>query len=282
MSTASPVRMTPWVGRLMAANVGVLVLLMAVFTDPAFRVALQFDPAAPLARPWTILTHLFVHTGPLHLALNLVFLYIFGPTVEGRLGAARFLRLYLGAGTGAAGFGILLAGFVSLPPLLGASGAILGIALAYALLWPDAELEVFPVPVPLSAATLLAVLVVLDILGALRFADDGLAHFAHLGGLVVAYGWFRISRLARSRPPLQLRADRHPVLATQPLARHEEHGPVVPPPAPARPEPVVPPRERARADLDRLLDKISASGYASLSVEERQQLKDISARLDLS
>lgn len=278
MSTVNPVRLTPWVGRLMAVNAGVLVILMTVLTAPAFRTALQFDPSAPFARPWTVLTHLFVHAGPLHLAINLVFLSVFGPAVEARLGGARFLQLYVGAGAGAAIFGALLAGLMELPPLLGASGGVLGVALAYALLWPDAELEVFPLPVPLSAATLLAILVVLDLLGALRFADDGLAHFAHLGGLIVAYGWYRTSALARTRPPLQARQDRHPVMATQPLARLEEHAVVAPPPAPARPEPTVPPRERERVELNRLLDKISASGFDSLTADERQALQQIAER----
>lgn len=278
MSAVNTVRMTPWVGRLMAVNAGVLVLLMTVFTAPAFRTALQFDPTAPLARPWTLLTHLFVHAGPLHLAVALLFLHLFGPAVEARLGGARFLRLYVGAGAGSAVFGALLAGFMDLPPLLGASGAVLALGLAYALLWPDAELQVFPLPVPLSAATLLAILVVLDLLGALRFADDGLAHFAHLGALLVAYGWFRVSTLARSRPPLQARPDRHMVMAAQPLARLEEHGPAHPPPPPARPEPAVPPRERERAELDRLLDKISASGFESLTADEKQALQAIAEK----
>lgn len=278
MTTINPARITPWVGRLMVANAGVLVLLMAVFTAPAFRASLVFDPGAPFAQPWTWITHLFVHAGPLHLAIALVFLFLFGPAVEHRLGARRFLQLYLGCGIGAAAFGAFLAGFVSLPPLLGASGAVLGVALAYALLWPEAEILVFPIPVPLSAATLLGILVVLDLLGAFRFADDGLAHFAHPGGLIVAYGWFRMQGYTRARPATMSRPTRHPVMATQLLARQEEHADMVPPPPPAKPEPVVTPRERERAELDRLLDKISANGLDSLTPEERVMLQDIAAK----
>ncbi len=278
MTTASPVRLTPWVGRLMVVNAGVLVLLMTVFTAPEFRAGLVFNPGTPFAQPWAWLTHLFVHAGPLHLAIALFFLYLFGPAVEQRLGGRRFLQLYLGAGLGAAIFGALLAGFVSLPPLLGASGAILGVALTFALFWPEAEIHVFPIPVPLSAATLLGIVVVLDLLGAFRFADDGLAHFAHLGGLIVAYGWFRTQGINRARPASSSRPTRHPVMATQLLARQEEHADMVPPPPPAKPEPTVSPRERERAELNRLLDKISADGLDSLTPEERVTLQDISTK----
>lgn len=278
MSTVHPVRLTPWVGRLMVANAGVLVLLMTVFTAPEFRAGLVLDPGTPLAQPWAWLTHLFVHAGPLHLAVALLFLYLFGPAVEQRLGGPRFLQLYLGCGLGSAAFGALLAGFVSLPPLLGASGAVLGVGLAFALLWPEAEIQVFPLPVPLSAATLLGIVVVLDLLGAFRFADDGLAHFAHAGGLIVAYGWYRAQGFHRTRPATSSRPERHPVMATQLLARQEEHADMVPPPPPAKPEPSVSPRERERAELNRLLDKISADGLDSLTAEERVTLQEIAAK----
>lgn len=273
MTAVSPARLTPWVARLMVVHAGVLVLVMTVFTAPVFLEAIRFDPQAPLARPWTLLTSMFLHAGALHLAINLLFLYIFGPAVEAKLGGRRFLQLYFACGLGAGIFGALLANFVSLPPLLGASGAVLGIGLAFALLWPEAEITVFPVPVPLSAATLLGILVVLDVLGALRFADDGFAHLAHLGGLVTAYAWFRMQGLQRRAVAPAARPARRPVMATQLLARQEEHATVTPPPPPARPEPAISARERDRAELDRLLDKISAGGLGSLTTEERQQLE---------
>lgn len=278
MGTVKPVRLTPWVGRLIAVNAGVLVLLVTVVTAPEVRAALWFDPMTPLARPWTMLTSLFVHAGVLHLALNLLFLYLFGPAVEARLGGRRFLQLYFGCGVGAALFGAGLAGFMTMPPLFGASGAVFGIALTYALLWPDAELEVFPIPVPLSAATLLGILVVLDLLGALRFADDGIAHFAHLGGLVAAYAWHRFRHLARPLSDATVEPPRHPVMATHLLARHEEHATMVPPPPPARPQPAPSSRELDRAELDRLLDKISAGGIASLTPDEQRVLHEIAER----
>jgi len=277
MSGFGTTRITPWVGRLMAAHLGVLVLLMAVLTAPAFTQALQFDPAAPLARPWSALSYMFVHAGPLHLGINLLLLFMFGPPVEDRLGGRRFLLLYLACGLGTAAFAAGLGGVLDLPPVLGASGAILGIALAFALLWPDAELVVFPFPVPLSAATVLGIVVVLDLLGALRFAGDGIAHVAHLGGLATGYAWFRVQGLARQRPALPARTARRPVMVTQLQLRHEERAPVVPPP-PARVEPAVAPPEFERAEMNRVLDKISSTGMASLTAAERRFLQDVAEK----
>lgn len=273
MTAVSPARITPWVARLMLVHAGVLVLFLTVVTAPTFLEAVRFDPQSPGTRPWTFLTSMFVHAGALHLAINLLFLYIFGPAVEAKLGGRRFLQLYFACGLGATVFGALLANFVSLPPLLGASGAVLGVALAFALLWPESEITVFPIPVPLSAATLLGILVVLDVLGALRFADDGFAHFAHLGGLITAYGWVRMQGLHRRAAAPTARPARRPVMATQLMARQEERATITPPPPPARAEPAVSARERDRAELDRLLDKISAGGLASLTIEERQLLE---------
>lgn len=279
MSGISTARITPWVGRLMAIHLGVLVLLSAVLTAPGFTAALQLDPMAPLARPWTVLTYQFVHAGPLHLGLTLLLLFMFGPAVEEKLGGRRFLFLYQACALGTAAFAVGLGGLLELPPLLGASGAILGVALTFALLWPEAELVVFPVPVPLSAATVLGIVVVLDLLGSLRFAEDGIAHFAHFGGLATAYAWMRAQQLSRRREVPAARSTRHPVMATQLQFRREERAEVLPPTPPvARSEPAVSPIETERAEMNRLLDKISADGLASLTPAEQRFLQDAARR----
>lgn len=279
MSGFSVARITPWVGRLMAAQLGVLVLLSTVFTAPTFLAALQFDPTAPLARPWTILTYQFVHAGPLHLGLSLLLLFIFGPAVEEKLGGRRFLALYQACALGTAAVAVGLSGMLELPPVLGASGAILGIALAFALLWPESELVIFPIPVPLSAATVLGMVVVLDLLGALRFAQDGTAHLAHLGGLITAYAWFRTQQRGRQREAPVSRPGRRPVMVTQMQVRQEERTAATSPPQPtARPEPTLSPRETERVELNRLLDKISADGIESLTADEQRFLRGVAER----
>jgi membrane associated rhomboid family serine protease len=271
--------LSPWVGRLMAVQAGVMVLLLTVFTAPQFRTALEFDPATALSRPWTIVTHLFVHPGPLSLALTLLVLWLFGPGVERRLGGRRFLWLCLSCGVGAALFGAGLHGFTELPPLQGAGGAVLGVALVFALLWPDSEVAVFPFPVPLSAATVLAIVVVLDLLAAFRFADSGVAHLAHLGGLVTGYAWFRFRRLGPQPATAANRGTLRPVMATQLPYRLEERAKVAPPPPPpTRLETARATADFERAEMDRVLDKIGSSGIASLTPAEKRFLEDMAER----
>jgi membrane associated rhomboid family serine protease len=269
--------LTPWVGRLMAINTIVLVLLLTVFTAPGFSSALQFSPARFTSNPLSPITHLVVHLGPLHLAINLLVLWIFGPGLERRIGGRRFLLLLASCGIGTTLFAAGLAGMVSLPPLVGAGGAVLGVALAAALLQPDAEIAVFPLPVPLSAATVLGVLVVLDLLAAFRFASDGVAHFAHLGGLAAAYAWFRAGQLAPARVPAAPRGPMRAVMATpRPYRQHERA--VITPPPPERPETPLSSAEFERTEMDRVLDKISSSGLGSLTAAEKRFLHDASAR----
>lgn len=279
MTAAPGTRITPMVGRLMAVNLGVLVLLSAVFTAPAFRLALVLEPGQALARPWTLLTAPFVHGGPLHLALTLILFWLFGPPVEERLGARRFLLLYLACAVGTSLFALGLAGVIALPPVFGSSGAVLGVALMFVLLRPGAELSVLPMPVPLSASTVLAIVVGLDVLGALRFADDGVAHLAHLGGLITGYAWFRIDTLRQRHQAPPTRASRQPVMATQLQVRRESQVAVRPPVPAERPlPPVVSPVEYERAEMDRVLDKISASGLGSLTPAERRFLQEMADR----
>lgn len=267
--------LTPWVGRLMAINLAVLVLLLAVFTAPRFTTALVFDPAAPWARPWTALTHLVVHLGPLHLAINLLVLWIFGPGLEERLGGRRFLLLYLTCGLGTMLFAAGLTGLAAVPPLAGPGGAILGVALAAALLRPDAQLALFPVP--LSAATVVAVLGVLDLLAAFQFAGAGVAHLAHAGGVVTAYGWFRFRQLEPWQPTVVRRGPMRAVMAA-PVQLRKFEGAAITPPQPEPAESSLASAEFERMEMDRVLDKISSSGLGSLTAAEKRFLHDAAER----
>src|SRR5205809_1386693 len=71
--------MTPWVRRLFVANLVVFLFQMTIFVDPRFLTTFGFVPLRALAQPWTFLTYMFLHGGPLHLAFNLLALYVFGP-----------------------------------------------------------------------------------------------------------------------------------------------------------------------------------------------------------
>ena len=122
--------MTPWVLRLLFANIGVYFLQLTV---PALTDQFAFVPALALREPWTIVTYMFLHAGTSHILFNMLGLYFFGPRVEARIGSTRFAQLYFASGiTGA----ILSMIFAAQSPIIGASGAVLGVTYAYARFWP--------------------------------------------------------------------------------------------------------------------------------------------------
>jgi membrane associated rhomboid family serine protease len=260
----------------MAVNVAVLLLLSTVFTAPVFVDLLQFDPGPGLRRPWTLLSYMFVHGGIPHALVNLLLLFAFGPPVERRMGSRLFLLFYTYCGLGAALFTLGLTSFMAVPPLVGATGAILGIGLAFAFAWPEAELVLFPLPLRITARTLVLLLAGINLLLAL-WNPDGAAHLGYLGGFAAGYVFLRIQGLTVQRTRKEPRAlARRPVMAPMPV---RQGSPAVDlRPALARPEPANLQEEYPAEEVDRVLDKISASGIQSLTADERRFLDEVSRR----
>ncbi len=271
MSISPTNRFTPWVLRLIIANAVVLLLLRTIFTSPVLAGGLTFSPAHALGRPWTFLTYMFVHAGLLHLLFNMLLLFIFGSAVEQRMGSRAFILYYLYCGVGAAVFCLALSGIMSVGPFVGASGALLGVALAFAMYWPDAELMVFPFPVPIRARTLVMVLVGLDIFFYFVTPDDGVAHLAHVGGAAFGYLFFRLQGLSRRTPHPPPRAVERVVMVQSGAAEPERRTPVTPVRPRRRPD-----ADPVAAEVDRVLDKISEKGIASLTAAERRFLDEVS------
>ena len=271
MNFAPSSRITPWVTRLIIANAVVLLLMRTIFISPALASALAFSPPDALREPWTFFTYMFVHAGLLHLLGNMFMLFVFGSAVESRMGSRAFILYYLLCGVGAAVFSLALSSLMDVGPFVGASGAVLGVALAFAMYWPDAELAVFPIPVPIRAKTLVALLVGLDVFFSFLTPRDGIAHLAHIGGVAFGYLYFRMQGLSRRSPQPPPRAVERVVMVQSGSAEPERRTPVTP----ARP------RRRADADpvaaeVDRVLDKISEKGIASLTPAERRFLDEVS------
>lgn len=277
MSFSNPTfpRLTPWVGRLIAVTAVVQLLLETVFTSPDVRYLLIMHPLGFTAQPWGALSYLFVHGGILHLATNMLALYLFGTAVENRMGSRAFLIYYLYCGIGAALFSVVLSLVTPLSPIAGASGAVLGVAVAFAMFWPDAEIMVFPIPVPIRARTLVIGLALLDLIFAKLF-NDGVAHEAHLGGMLAGWLYFKAQHLAQRRPAPAFRQQPERVVMVQQTATREE-GPREAA-APVRPIASRAGADPVTAELDRVLDKISAKGIASLTAEERRFLDEVSKR----
>lgn len=273
MRSSPSYRITPWVGRLLVANAVVLLLMMTLFTSPEVFRSLAFSPPTALVRPWTFVSYMFVHAGLLHLLANMLGLYVFGTSVEGRMGSRHFILYYLFCGVGAAVFALLLAGLMPVGPFVGASGAVLGVAVAFAMFWPDAELIVFPIPVPIKARTLIIGLVVLDLLGSRLWPGDGIAHIAHVGGALFGYLFFRVQSLSRRVPSQPTRAVERVVMVQSGSAEPDRQTPVTP----MRPRPRVE-SDPLTAEVDRVLDKISEKGISSLTAAERRFLDEVAKK----
>jgi len=268
---ASPFFLTRWVRRLLVANGVVFLLQQTVFTSDWLVDTFGFRPTAVLQHPWSPLTYAFLHGNFLHIFFNLLALFMFGPLVEDRLGGARFARLYALSALGGAALSLALLPLAGDAVIIGASGAVFGVMLAFVFEWPDAPILVFPVPVPVKAKWLLVFFAAANLLPLFMRSHDGVAHLAHLGGFAAAFLYLRGGSLLRA--------------ATRRGAARAGAAVLVHPAAfqtGRRAGPFGARRRGADAkaleEVNRVLDKISAGGLASLTPEERRFLDEMSKR----
>jgi len=178
--------LTPWVRRLLVANLLVFLIQNTLLTSASFADAFAFAPAHAWERPWTFVTYMFLHAGIPHILFNMLVLFIFGSSVEERMGGRAFFLFYILCGIGGAVASFPLTQAVVVTQIIGASGAVLGVAVAFAWYWPDHPVFFFPLPDPIPAKWLITFLVAFDLVLALIGASDGIAHLAHLGGVGTA------------------------------------------------------------------------------------------------
>jgi rhomboid family protein len=268
---------TPWVGRLLVANLIAFLLQRTVFW--AHIDLFAFAPAAVWSRPWTVISYQFVHASILHLAFNLIALYFFGPPVEARLGGRRFLGFYLLCGLGGAALAGALSMVVPLISLVGASAAVLGVATAFAWYWPDAPVHVFPFPEPFAAKWLVIFTVAISLalawIGSTTGMLGGISHLAHVGGIGTALLLLKVADWRSAGHERQLRGTTVPdaVVSQAALVGRSSDAGRRASPAPRRPA------DRTQAEIDRVLDKISAHGLNSLTPAERKFLAEMSRRM---
>ena len=262
--------LTPWVKRLLIINGAVFVLGMIVGPELLWN-WFGFSSRDIIAKPWAIGTYMFVHGGFWHLFWNMVGLFFFGPPLEEKWGSQEFLRYYLVCGIG----GVVLGFFFPSALVVGASAAIYGVMLAFAMNWPNAPIYVWGI-LPVKAKWLVGAFAVLAFSNAVFSpggAGGGVAHFAHAGGLIAGFLYLRSDfRGSRSKRPSGTgRPRRLAIVPRDTAAVGESHAK-----AQARRE------ERDDRELldavDRVLDKISAQGIESLTEEERKLLDEVSRR----
>ncbi len=150
----------------------------------------MFFPTSPFFHWWQPVTHMFMHGGFWHIFLNMWCLLMFGSALERSIGSRKFVLFYFVAGLGAVAVHILvqyLQGPILNVPTLGASGAIYGIQIGYAMLYPnDIWTLVFP-PVSLKAKWFVLIFIAIELFTGITGTADGVAHFAHLGGALFGF-----------------------------------------------------------------------------------------------
>ena len=273
----SPFSLTPWVKGLIVANVIVYFLTITVFTGAWVTDLLAFYPTQVGIRWWTFFTYMFVHGGFLHLVFNMLLLYFFGPALEERMRGSGFGLYYFTCGFGGAAFSYAVGLFTPVAPFVGASGAVLGVALAFAINWPNAPIYIFPLPMPIKVKWLVGFLVVTNVLMAGSGVESGIAYTAHLGGLLFGFIYItseeRVMRRAKDAMYKQRQAQR----PAPPKRRETEKEPVA---ASKQKDAVETRKQDNRQDaVDRVLDKISQTGVESLTPEERLLLVEESRQL---
>ncbi len=193
--------------------INVLVMIMITLNE---RFMIEhfalFYPASPFFKPWQFITHMFMHGGFWHIFFNMYTLWIFGSVLERIWGWKKFLVFYFVTGLGAAllhtgvqfieaqvymsqiADGSLAAQTalhqLKLTPTVGASGAIYGVLIGFAMLYPDAMLTLIFPPVSLKAKWFVIIFAVIELFTGVFGIGGGIAHFAHLGGML--FGWMLI------------------------------------------------------------------------------------------
>ncbi len=282
----------PVLKALLIANVAVwfvLDFLLGSFTlrgVPIFAILSDYLALWPLGAnfyPWQLVTYMFMHGGFWHLFFNMLWLWMFGMELEHVWGSRRFFWFYLTCGIGAGISNLIVTTLIGqAAPTVGASGAIMGVLIAFGMLFPDRPIYLYFL-LPIRAKYFVALVIGFDLFYGVTGTTDGVAHFAHLGGALVGFlfvlaerdlipvrRW--VSYLKPRRRTDEVDASRfgvHPGDVTdakfydihtgKPTDKDEE--------------------EVSQEVIDAILDKISKGGYQSLTEEEKRILNEASRKI---
>jgi membrane associated rhomboid family serine protease len=189
-----PDRFPPIVKNLIILNV--LAWIAQLSLDSQYNITWKgalWPVNSPNFEPYQVFTNMFLHAPSFqmifHILFNMFALFMFGRVLENVWGPKRFLFFYLACGVGAAAAHLLMQYFMGgFAPAVGASGAVMGVMVAFGYLFPNTELMIVPIPVPVKAKWVVIGYVLLDLFGGFgKVAGDDIAHFAHLGGALTGF-----------------------------------------------------------------------------------------------
>lgn len=170
-----------------------LALSTPILSEFIFRYGALWPFGSGLFEPWQLVTYMFLHAGFGHIFFNLFALWIFGQQIEAYWGTQRFAIYYLLTGIGAALLHLAIGGGGA--PTVGASGAVYGILLAFGMMFPDRYIMLLIPPVPIKAKYFVLIFGLIELASGVMRSSSGVAHFAHLGGMVVGFILIRIWKL---------------------------------------------------------------------------------------
>lgn len=226
-----------------------------------------------LFQPWRLVTYMFLHASGFHLLFNMLWLWWMGRAVEETLGPRTFTVLFLGSGIGGAMLDVLLAQVFGIAYVIGASGAVFGVMVAFAMLFPTAPIMLFLLP-PIQARYLVAGMIALNIL--LLNGDDSVAQAVHLGGAGMGYllmrwqqqglhlgawlepverFWYRLKSVYGGTGSKGAKKSNLYSVSDVEIMEEEE-----------------------ATELDEILEKISREGYDGLTKEEKKKLFELSKK----
>ena len=254
-------------------NVGVFLLQILGLNEYLIQ-AFAFNPDLPTAviQPWRLVTYMFLHAGGFHLIFNMLWLWWMGRAVEENLGPRTFSVIYFGSGIGGALLDIAFAQFVGINLVIGASGAVFGIMVAFAMLFPRMPIMLFLLP-PIEARYVVAGLIALDLL--FLGSADNTARIVHIGGAGVGYllmryqqqgfdlssvirplenFWYNLKGAYRKKKQTGTSSNLHSVSDAEIV------------------------EESDQSELDEILEKISQKGYDGLTKEEKRKLFELSKK----
>ena len=262
---------------LITLNVAVFIfqILLGIFSTSYSNGLIQAFAFYPewqtaLFQPWRMVTYMFLHGGAFHLLFNMLWLWWMGRAVEERLGPRTFTVIYMGAGIGGALLDIVFAQFFGLNFVIGASGAVYGVMVSFAMLFPTMPIMLILLP-PIQARYVVAGLIALDVL--LLGSQDGTARIVHLGGAGIGYllmraqqqgnnlsnyilpieqFWYRLKGSYQKQKSKPKNKNMYSVSDVEVVDETEQ------------------------SELDEILEKISKKGYDGLTKEEKKKLFELS------
>ena len=263
-------------------------------------------------RPWQLFTYMFMHANWSHLFFNMFAVWMFGRIMEQTMGQKRFLFYYLTCGLGAGlmqelvqtmeywyygfesfenvnlGTGIVpMAEYLNRWNTVGASGAVYGILLSFGMTYPEERMFIFPIPVPIKAKYFVVGYAVIELLSALSQSGDGVAHMAHLGGMLVGLLLLLYWRGGngngnrggyRSYGPDSSSWDNFRRWFTSLFKKKEPHINVTYGGRYGQEAAYRQQKKEQEEELNRILDKVKKNGYDGLTPEEKRRLFDITRK----